>query len=138
MMAAGVVLDWQLALVALTVAPVLLFVSGHYKRRLRQQSREVKKLESGALGVVHEVLGSDSEDIFHGVVVHTGHVGHEVMVPAGEVTRITNRRLETRLSSQEIRELPPYREEESYQLGFVGLFRKHLGWIREKDGNPPD
>ncbi|HKI36189.1 MAG TPA: ABC transporter ATP-binding protein [Gemmataceae bacterium] len=49
-------LDWQLGLVAVTVAPVLLFVSGRYKRRLRQQAREVKKLESGALAVVQEVL----------------------------------------------------------------------------------
>lgn len=49
-------LDWQLGLVAAAVAPVLLFVSGRYKRRLRQQSREVKKLESGALAVVQEVL----------------------------------------------------------------------------------
>ena len=49
-------LDWELGLVALTVVPVLLFVSGRYKRRLRQQSREVKKLESDALAVVQEVL----------------------------------------------------------------------------------
>jgi ATP-binding cassette, subfamily B, bacterial len=49
-------IDWQLALVALGVAPVLLFVSGHYRRRLRQQAREVKKIESGALAVVQEAL----------------------------------------------------------------------------------
>ncbi len=49
-------LDWQLGLVAVTVVPVLLFVSGRYKRRLRQQSREVKTLESGALAIVQEVL----------------------------------------------------------------------------------
>jgi ATP-binding cassette subfamily B protein len=49
-------LDWQLGLVSLGVAPVLLFVSGYYRRRLREQSREVKKLESGALAVVQEVL----------------------------------------------------------------------------------
>ena len=51
-------LDWQLGLVAAVVAPVLLLLSGRYKRRLRQQSREVKKLESGALAVVHEVLSA--------------------------------------------------------------------------------
>jgi ATP-binding cassette, subfamily B, bacterial len=48
--------DWQLGLVAVMVAPVLLIVSGRYKRRLRQRAREVKKLESGALGIVQEVL----------------------------------------------------------------------------------
>jgi ATP-binding cassette subfamily B protein len=51
-------LDWQLGLVAAVVAPVLLFLSGRYRRRLRQQSREVKKLESGALAVVQEVLSA--------------------------------------------------------------------------------
>jgi ATP-binding cassette subfamily B protein len=49
-------LDWQLGLVAAGVAPLWLFLSVYYKRRLRLQSREVKKLESGALGVVQEVL----------------------------------------------------------------------------------
>jgi ATP-binding cassette subfamily B protein len=51
-------LDWQLGLVAAVVAPVLLFLSGRYRQRLRQQSREVKKLESGALAVVQEVLSA--------------------------------------------------------------------------------
>ncbi|HJT76655.1 MAG TPA: ABC transporter transmembrane domain-containing protein [Gemmataceae bacterium] len=49
-------LDWQLGLVAAAVAPVLLFLSGRRKPRLRRQSREVKHLESRALGVVQEVL----------------------------------------------------------------------------------
>jgi ATP-binding cassette subfamily B protein len=49
-------IDWQLGLVAVTVVPVLLFVSWRYRGRLRQQSREVKVLESAALGVVQEVL----------------------------------------------------------------------------------
>ena len=51
-------LDWQLALVALAVSPPLFFVTRHYRPRLRRQSRDVKKLESSATGVVHEVLGA--------------------------------------------------------------------------------
>jgi ATP-binding cassette subfamily B protein len=51
-------IDWQLALVALTVAPVLFAVSWTYRPRLRNQSREVKKLETSALSVVQEVLGA--------------------------------------------------------------------------------
>jgi ATP-binding cassette subfamily B protein len=51
-------LDWGLALVALAVAPVLFLVSWAYRPRLRNQSREVKKLESSALSVVQEVLGA--------------------------------------------------------------------------------
>jgi ATP-binding cassette subfamily B protein len=49
-------LDWELGLVAAVVAPLLLFISGRYKRRLRQQAREVKRLESSAIAVVQEVL----------------------------------------------------------------------------------
>jgi ATP-binding cassette subfamily B protein len=51
-------IDWQLALVALAVSPVLFLVSRAYKQRLRSQSRAVKKLESSALGVVQEVLAA--------------------------------------------------------------------------------
>jgi ATP-binding cassette subfamily B protein len=51
-------MDWQLTLVALTISPPLLLVSHVYRPRLRRQSREAKKLESGALAVVHEVLGA--------------------------------------------------------------------------------
>jgi ATP-binding cassette subfamily B protein len=49
-------IDWQLALVALTVAPILFLTSWAYRPRLRSQSRAVKKLESSALAVVQEVL----------------------------------------------------------------------------------
>jgi ATP-binding cassette, subfamily B, bacterial len=49
-------IDFQLALVALAVSPVLLLVAKHFRPRMRATSREVKKLESGALSVVQEVL----------------------------------------------------------------------------------
>lgn len=51
-------IDWQLALVALGIAPVLLVVSWRYRRRLRSQSRQVKQLESGAMSVVQEALAA--------------------------------------------------------------------------------
>jgi len=49
-------LDWQLALAAAVAAPILMFISGRYRPRLRQRAHEVRKLESIALGVVQEVL----------------------------------------------------------------------------------
>jgi ATP-binding cassette subfamily B protein len=49
-------LDWQLALVAMAISPILLLLSRTYRPRLRDQSERVKKLESSALSVVHEVL----------------------------------------------------------------------------------
>jgi ATP-binding cassette subfamily B protein len=49
-------IDFQLALVALAVSPLLLLAATHFRPRMRAQSRDVKKLESGALSVVQEVL----------------------------------------------------------------------------------
>jgi ATP-binding cassette subfamily B protein len=51
-------IDWALALVALTVAPVLYVVSQIYSRRLKLRWREAKDLESSTLSVVQEVLSS--------------------------------------------------------------------------------
>jgi ATP-binding cassette, subfamily B, bacterial len=51
-------LDWQLALVALSVAPALFIVSGIMRRKVRAGSRRVKRLESGVLGVIQETLGA--------------------------------------------------------------------------------
>jgi ATP-binding cassette subfamily B protein len=48
--------DPQLALVALTVSPVLFALALGYRKRLRKQSRDVKKLESTAMSVIAEVL----------------------------------------------------------------------------------
>lgn len=51
-------LDWQLALVALTIAPILFILTQTYRKRLRKRSREVKKIESSAFSVIQEVLTS--------------------------------------------------------------------------------
>jgi len=51
-------IDWQLALVALTIAPVLFAVTNVYRRRLRRGWQTAKELESSALSVVQEVLTS--------------------------------------------------------------------------------
>lgn len=52
------VIDWQLALVAVAVSPVLLAVSWRYRARLRTQSRRVKRLESGAMSMAQETLAA--------------------------------------------------------------------------------
>jgi len=52
------VIDWQLALVAIAVSPVLVFLMHRYGVRLRRQWHEAKEVESSAFSVVHEVLGS--------------------------------------------------------------------------------
>jgi ATP-binding cassette subfamily B protein len=49
-------LDWQLATVALAVSPVLFLVARLYRRQMRHQSRQAKRLESAALSVIQETL----------------------------------------------------------------------------------
>jgi ATP-binding cassette, subfamily B, bacterial len=51
-------INWKFAVVGLAILPFVLTASGFYRRRLRQQSRVVKKSESSALSVIQEVLGS--------------------------------------------------------------------------------
>jgi ATP-binding cassette, subfamily B, bacterial len=51
-------IDWQLALIALTIAPILFILTQIYRRKLRIRSREVKHIESSALRVIQEVLTS--------------------------------------------------------------------------------
>jgi ATP-binding cassette subfamily B protein len=52
------VIDWQLTLVAVTVAPVLFVLTHICGRRLKNRAKELKTAESTALGVVQEVLGA--------------------------------------------------------------------------------
>jgi ATP-binding cassette subfamily B protein len=49
-------LNWHLALVALTVLPLLFFYSFFYNRRMRSRYKESKQLESDVLKVIQEVL----------------------------------------------------------------------------------
>jgi ATP-binding cassette subfamily B protein len=51
-------IDPQLALVAMVISPVLFMLSMAYRPRFRKRSKEVKQLESGAMGVLQEVLSS--------------------------------------------------------------------------------
>jgi ATP-binding cassette subfamily B protein len=51
-------IDWQLALVALAVAPVLFVLTHLCGRRLKKRAKELKNAESTALGVIQEVLAA--------------------------------------------------------------------------------
>ncbi len=51
-------IDWQLALVALAIAPVLWVISRAYGGRLRRQWTQAYELQSSAMSVVQEVLSA--------------------------------------------------------------------------------
>jgi hypothetical protein len=88
------------------------------------------------VGTVGEVVGSEDDDIFHGIEVGEGILGRVVLIPAQNVTEITDRRIATNLTAEAVRALPAYKPGESFQLGFVGLFRRRLGWVDERREAP--
>ncbi len=51
-------IDRELALVALAVSPIMFLLSQKYRPIFRQRSKEVKQLDSAAMGVVTEVLSA--------------------------------------------------------------------------------
>ena len=51
-------IDWQLALVALAVTPVLFGLTQFFRKRLRHVWSGVKEIESSSLGIVQEILAS--------------------------------------------------------------------------------
>jgi uncharacterized protein YrrD len=82
------------------------------------------------VGTVHEVLGSDEEDIFHGIrVARSGHP--DVMIPASDISSLTSSAVTTELSAADVDGLPAYTEEATYHLASVGWLRKHLGWRKD-------
>jgi len=58
MLAVILSIDWQLALVAFAIAPILYLLTHAFARRLRGHADELKSAESTALGVVQEVLAA--------------------------------------------------------------------------------
>jgi ATP-binding cassette subfamily B protein len=51
-------LDWPLALVAISIVPLLVVLPPAYNRRMHRQYTDAKELESTTLGIVQEVLTS--------------------------------------------------------------------------------
>jgi hypothetical protein len=90
------------------------------------------RAEGRQVGTDYDLLGSHDEDIFHGIVVQL-HAKHRVFVPADDVVLLTTAHVDVSLTVAEIDDLPEHLEERQFQLGMVGLLRKHVGWVREKD-----
>jgi hypothetical protein len=87
------------------------------------------------VGAVREVLGSDAEDIFHGLRVGLDSGHRDVLVSADDVSTMTSDAVETNLSRSTVEELPTYDEVGTYHLASVGWLRKHLGWKRDSSSD---
>ena len=79
------------------------------------------------IGTAESLLGDESEDIFHGIVVKLKD-GRHVEVPAAKVQKITAATVHLSVKSGEVPTLPEYKEEQWFHLGWGGLFRKHPEW----------
>ena len=86
-------------------------------------------------GTVREVLGSDADDIFHGLRVALAHGHRDVTVPSDNVTSLTADEVRTDLSGADLEALPTYDEVASYHLASVGWLRKHLGWKKDSESD---
>lgn len=91
----------------------------------------VLSIEGEPAGKVREVLGSDAEDIFHGLRVRLTEGKRDVLVGADDVTGISPDGVQSDLTQAEIEALPPYDEATTYHLASVGWLRKHLGWRQD-------
>ena len=83
------------------------------------------------VGLVHEVLGSDAEDIFHGLRVALTSRRGDVLVPADDIESMSTGGVRTVLRRSEIEGLSAYDETATYHLASVGWLRKHLGWQKD-------
>lgn len=92
------------------------------------------------VGTVREVLGSDAEDVFHGVRLGADDGKGDRLLLSDDVSLITKSRVETGLSAGEVAALAPYHEQDTYHLASVGWLRKHLGWAKDSqsDEEPGD
>jgi len=60
-------------------------------------------------------------------------VGHIVDLLGSDVTLMTPSHIDVAYTDAQVHALPEHTEERQFELGWVGFFRKHLGWKREKD-----
>jgi len=81
------------------------------------------------------MLGSDADDIFHGIRVALRDGHRDVLVPSDAVTSLTESEVRTSLTRADVDALPAYEETATYHLASVGWLRKHLGWKKDSEGD---
>ncbi len=95
----------------------------------------VTAVDGSRVGTIREVLGSDSEDIFHGLRVGLAEGHRDVMVAADNVTTMSAAGVGLDLPRSAVEALPTYDEVASYHLASVGWLRKHLGWTKDSESD---
>ena len=98
----------------------------------------IATVDGQVVGELREVLGSDADDVFHGLRVRLSGEGRDVMLTSEHTTLLSASQVRTDLTAAEFAQLPNYAEEATYHLASVGWLRKHVGWVKdsEKDEEP--
>jgi hypothetical protein len=103
-------------------------------RTIRYGSR-VLAADGSTIGSVAEVLGSDPEDIFHGIRMDVPGGKAERVVPADRVTGIDADAVSTSLAPDDVPTLETYDDVATYHLASVGWLRRTLGWKRDSNSD---
>ena len=101
--------------------------------RVVRQDTPIRTTGGETVGTLFEMLDSEAQDIFHGIVVHLVRLDHHVFVPAGQVTLMTLSHIDVALTSEEIHALPEHAEDQNFHLGRTGLFGRKIRWIKDED-----
>ena len=83
------------------------------------------------VGIVREVLGSDGEDIFHGLRVRLDAGKRDVMVDSDDVASMAADRIQLTIDAASVAALSDFDEPATYHLSSVGWLRHHLGWKKD-------
>jgi hypothetical protein len=101
-----------------------------------EEGAVVVAADGSELGTVTEIAGDAEADIFSGLVVSKGVLGHDRFVPAERVTGIWPTRIETSLSRAEAERLEEYRPavEERWEPSddLVTRILRRLGLLRRR------
>jgi hypothetical protein len=91
-----------------------------------REGTPVRSADSRQVGTLAELLASEAEDIFHGIIVWLDENGRQVFVPADDVTLMTPSYLDVAFTADQLASLPEHTEERQAELGWIGRFRREL------------
>ena len=86
----------------------------------------VRSADGQPVGNLADLLGSEQEDIFHGIIVRLDSDGRQVFVPADDVTLMTPSYLDVAFTADQLHAMPEHTEERQADLGWIGRFRREL------------
>lgn len=83
----------------------------------------IRSADSQTAGRLADLLASDQEDIFHGIVVRLEEGDRDVFIPADDVTLMTPSYLEVSYTLEQLEGLPDHTRERQAEVGWTGRFR---------------